>query len=516
MPLCNPFLRNSMRLPLCLSLLLSLRLFAQTPAPDTAQVAKLLDAGGVQYSIGSGAYEWAALQPTIEFFSSILSAGAAESGEFPPETVAAFVELPKLLGLHEVKARGSSTIALPAGGFRSRWIVETTPAASGLLWKLHGAAFDPSAEIRRLPPSAAAVGRFSLNAPLLRDEIIRFATRAGVPAEVIAEAQAGLAETGFPIDTLLEGIRSGVTFAICFNKEFTWNLPVPGGFQTPETGIVFSIGDKDAVLTTFLRTVLAEEGPMVPLTLEVEGVTVSSLPIPAPVPTAVALQFAHADGRLLFATSPLLMQQLLQRVGGKADAAHPLLARLGSDMPKQVVQLWVCDEQLPLLVGKGVDSALENSPAGEMPGVGEMLGFYKGMINALSVTAVTSREGNLLHSVLLHDFPIASQGSGANLMAAPAMVGMLAAIAVPAFSQARAQARGRAQEVSCINNLRMIDSAKDQWAIENSKSTGDAVTGADIADYIRGGVPVCPQGGEYKLNAIGEKPTCSVPGHSLD
>ena len=69
---------------------------------------------------------------------------------------------------------------------------------------------------------------------------------------------------------------------------------------------------------------------------------------------------------------------------------------------------------------------------------------------------------------------------------------------------------------NCINNLRQIDAAKQQWALENDK-TADAIPPAqDLLPYFRGGVfPVCPSGGGYTINAVGVPPTCSVPGHVL-
>ena len=68
----------------------------------------------------------------------------------------------------------------------------------------------------------------------------------------------------------------------------------------------------------------------------------------------------------------------------------------------------------------------------------------------------------------------------------------------------------------CINNLRQIDAAKQQWALENDK-TADAIPPAqDLLPYLPNMVfPVCPSGGTYTINAVGVPPTCSVPGHVL-
>jgi hypothetical protein len=68
----------------------------------------------------------------------------------------------------------------------------------------------------------------------------------------------------------------------------------------------------------------------------------------------------------------------------------------------------------------------------------------------------------------------------------------------------------------CINNLRQIDAAKNQWALENNKTVGAIPTAQDLLPYFKDGIfPVCPSGGAYAINAVGEVPTCSIPGHVL-
>jgi len=69
---------------------------------------------------------------------------------------------------------------------------------------------------------------------------------------------------------------------------------------------------------------------------------------------------------------------------------------------------------------------------------------------------------------------------------------------------------------ACINNLRQIDAAKQQWALENEKTANAVPTAQDLLPYFRDGLfPVCPAGGTYTLNAVGVLPTCSISGHVL-
>ncbi|MGD1086456.1 MAG: hypothetical protein ABSA47_17100 [Verrucomicrobiota bacterium] len=64
-----------------------------------------------------------------------------------------------------------------------------------------------------------------------------------------------------------------------------------------------------------------------------------------------------------------------------------------------------------------------------------------------------------------------------------------------------------------------LDSAKQQWALEHKKTATDTPTWEDLRPYLghgpAGDLPQCPAGGEYKINAVGVKPTCSVAEHVL-
>jgi hypothetical protein len=96
------------------------------------------------------------------------------------------------------------------------------------------------------------------------------------------------------------------------------------------------------------------------------------------------------------------------------------------------------------------------------------------------------------------------------LLPAVAVSGMLAAIAIPNFVKARTVS----QQNACINNLRQIDAAKNEWALEKGKKDGDVPAKEDLMPYLRKW-PVCPQGGTYTINTVGKPPECSIPGHAL-
>jgi hypothetical protein len=93
------------------------------------------------------------------------------------------------------------------------------------------------------------------------------------------------------------------------------------------------------------------------------------------------------------------------------------------------------------------------------------------------------------------------------------LIPLMAAIAVPNFVKARMTA----QRNACVRNLDVIDDAKRSWKLEKQKQDTDIPTVADIAPYLRDAVlPKCPAGGDYKINSVGEKPTCSISNHTLE
>src|SRR5262249_42180184 len=68
---------------------------------------------------------------------------------------------------------------------------------------------------------------------------------------------------------------------------------------------------------------------------------------------------------------------------------------------------------------------------------------------------------------------------------------------------------------ACFNNLRILDGAKEQWALENKRRKGDPVAWEDIKTYLKTPL-VCSRGGTYILGRVGEVPRCSTGGdHSL-
>jgi prepilin-type N-terminal cleavage/methylation domain-containing protein len=103
------------------------------------------------------------------------------------------------------------------------------------------------------------------------------------------------------------------------------------------------------------------------------------------------------------------------------------------------------------------------------------------------------------------------------IMIVVAIIGLLAAIAIPNFIKARATS----QQNACINNLRQIDAAINEWALENGQNNGAAVASPSVVSaYIKlnaaSSVPTCPAGGSYTTGSVGVVPQVVCTLSTLD
>ncbi len=93
-----------------------------------------------------------------------------------------------------------------------------------------------------------------------------------------------------------------------------------------------------------------------------------------------------------------------------------------------------------------------------------------------------------------------------------ALGGLIAAVSIPRVTEHRQIARNE----TCVANLKAIQAAKTAWAVEFKRRPSDIPTDTDLFGpdkYLRQR-PSCPENGVYSLNAVGEKPACSIPGHT--
>jgi len=92
------------------------------------------------------------------------------------------------------------------------------------------------------------------------------------------------------------------------------------------------------------------------------------------------------------------------------------------------------------------------------------------------------------------------------IMIVVAIIALLAAIAIPSFMKSRTESRKSA----CINNLRLLDHAKQMWATSTG-ATETATPATTVIDaYLKNGTPSCPAGGVYTYGSMAALPSCSL------
>jgi hypothetical protein len=231
-----------------------------------------------------------------------------------------------------------------------------------------------------------------------------------------------------------------------------------------------------------------------------------TMPVPLPFIVQLRPSAASSGGYLFIASSDSLIDDALAVKSGQKPGlkATDEFKHLAQGLPDQGNQFCYMSPRFAETLMKVQQQAMAGS-ANTQPQMAQWIqSIYHSQSAFAYSVGVNTPEGCL------------TVGNGsqsyANMALLPALAvpGILAAIAIPNFVKARATS----QENACINNLRQIDGAKNEWALEKGKTATDVPTKADLLPYLRSW-PVCPQGGTYTINAVGDKPTCSIPGHEL-
>jgi prepilin-type N-terminal cleavage/methylation domain-containing protein len=97
------------------------------------------------------------------------------------------------------------------------------------------------------------------------------------------------------------------------------------------------------------------------------------------------------------------------------------------------------------------------------------------------------------------------------IMIVVAIIGLLAAIAIPSFLNART----RSQTSACQNNLRQISGCKDQYALDHNNGSPGNDFSLLVSTYLKSS-PVCPAGGTYaNIGTLGVDAQCNISGHTI-
>lgn len=311
---------------------------------------------------------------------------------------------------------------------------------------------------------------------------------------------------GVNLDKVFESMGGESFVSVQFSKTKTLSLPSSGAepVSMPEPSLLMGVMVKDKSLVEALEAAIVKSG-MLSVTNGAGGIKTVTLPMPMPFPLEPA--YTVHEGFFLFGSTPDVVADAIKSFKGKTGlVSTPAFKKAFEGMPMVNNGMAYMSPRFMNTI-LDVQKAMMDAGSGEekMSEMMEGLMGYKRDMNAAEVF-VNKRNGIAM---------IGTSSVGAKQMVAATLmmpVGVMAGLAVPSVMKARSAASANA----CINNLRQIEAAKEQWALEQKKASGDAAEEVGIVQYIKGGkVPRCPNGGTYTLNAIGTNAECSC-GQTLE
>jgi hypothetical protein len=486
------------------------------------EVTKQLDPGGNFY-LYLGTAQW--LEKLSTEVDSFRGSFAAIPGTTPDVTAninKAFDIVNHVIkdsGIEDITGLGMSSVEVEPGMFRNKVLLHHyAGTGTGFLWKLCGGPPHALTGLDLLPANTALAAFSDTDLPLLwkvtQDEV----AKSGFP-----QAQDFLAnlpnqfeqQTKLNWNAVLNSLGGEAGFVLTLNESNTIPIPLPGTALTiPEPGLLLVIKVNDDTLFNRLDELL-KSNPQV-ISVEQAGLRMRTMPMPLPFIGTLRPSAASSGGYLLISSSDALINEALAVKSGQTPGLKSTdeFKRLSQSIPDQGNQFTFMSERFGRILYQVQQQAITGQMAqGGAQGAAQaqwMQGFFRTQPAFAYSVGVNTSEGCLTVGNGSQSF--------ANLALLPAVAvpAMLAAVAIPNF----VKARSTSQENACINNLRQIDAAKNQWALEKGKKTGDPCTEEDIKPYIRlirGQLPKCPAGGTYTIGPVGETPTCSLSslGHVL-
>ncbi|OGV68663.1 MAG: hypothetical protein A2283_20670 [Lentisphaerae bacterium RIFOXYA12_FULL_48_11] len=315
---------------------------------------------------------------------------------------------------------------------------------------------------------------------------------------------------GVDVDKLFASLNGEGFFSLQLSENAMMNFPKKLGeepLKIPQPTILIGFAVNDDSMMKFMGNILAKS--KMPVTqVQVESTTINTVNMPLPMPIPVQLSYAMHGKYFLFGTTLQVITTAIKASGGNsgltATAHYKKLFQGLSDVNNGVLYV------SPRLMKTIYDIQISNLAQTEKtsPQAAAIIRDWVSRQNSMegAFTFVNCKSGILVTGI--------SSSSGREMIGSTmiAPVGLLAAIAIPSF----VKARNTAQQNACINNLRMLDSAKEQWALSAKKADGVQVEIPAMLQYIKGAkMPICPKGGTYKVNVIGQNPECSIPEHRM-
>ena len=479
------------------------------------EVTSQLDAGGNFY-LFLGTAQWLdGLSTKVSGWRQVFESMPELKADDRAKVEKAFGVATRLIkdsGVEDISGVGLSSIEIEKGLYRNKMLLHHYPGkGSGFLWKFLGKEPHALAGLDLLPANTALAIFSDMDVPLLwsvtKDEVAR---------SEFPQAQAWLEKlpdqfeksTKVKWDQFLNSLGGEFGFVLTLNESNNVPIPLPSGrIQVPEPGLLIVVKVNDD--TIFNR--IDEELKKNPQVISVDKTELKMRTMPVPIPMAINLRptTASSGGYLFIATSDALVEAALAVKSGQKPGLKSTdeFKRLSQNIPDRGNQFTFMSERFGQALFQIQKQAMNvSAKLGSSPAQAQwMQSLYRQNQPVFSYSVGVNTEDGCL--------TIGNGNQSAAvvvLLPAVAVSGMLAAIAIPNF----VKARSTSQQNACINNLRQLDAAKQEWALEKGKKDGDVPAMDDLKPYL-GKIPSCPAGGAYTINAVGQPPECSLPNHKL-
>jgi len=420
----------------------------------------------------------------------------------------------KSSGLEDLSGVGVSSIAREKGYYHSKFFLHHYPGrGSGFFWNLFGQKSHSLAALDLLSTNTALATFSDVDVPLLWSVLQKQAKQSGFSeVEELFDAFPEHFEraTGLKWDQVLASLGGEYGFVLSLNPAKKVKIPLHGGdssIEFPEPALMIVAKTKDDTLFNRINELLEKTGQSV-VRLDKPNLKLRSIPLPLPLPMPVVPTIASSGGYLFVASSEVIVQDALAVKAGEVPGLKSTaeFQRLAQDIPVAGNQFTFISERFGRTITDLQRSALESSEAtdAQKEWVNSFLDKHPG-------TYFYTVGGNTEQGWIT--VANGNQHPGALFLAsAVAPTAIMAAVALPAL----AKAKSKAQQVKCVNNLRQIDRAKKDWALEKNKPDDATPKESDLLPFLKlKQFPVCPAGGDYTINPVSERPECSIDGHVL-
>ena len=491
---------------------------ATAPAKNSfADVTAQLDPGGNFY-LYLGTAQWLEhLSAKVDGWRSL----ATSIPDLKPEDLGNInkgfdlaIRIIKDSGVEAVTGLGLSSVEIEQGLYRNKALLHHYPGHNaGFLWKLCGQKPHALTGLDLLPANTALAIFADMDVPLLWNVIKAETAKSGFPqAQDFLKTLPDQFEKGTKVkwETFLNSLGGEFGLVLTLNPSNTIPIPIPPSMvQVPEPGLMLALRVNDDTIFNRIDEEL-KSNPQV-ISVNTNGLRLRTLPVPIPFIANLRPTAASTGGYLLIATSDALITEALAvqsgQLPGLKDTAE--FKHLSQKIPTEGNQFTYLSASFGQTIQRIQTQVISGATAHN--GTPDQSQWMQSLMNHSHPAACYSVGLNTPDGCLTIGNGNQSYANMA-LLPAIAVPGMLAAIAIPNFVKARATA----QLNGCINNLRQIDAAKQQWALEKAKKDGDVPTADDLKVYLsHNQMPHCPQGGEYTIGPVGEKPRCSIAGHEL-